>query len=174
MDTFDDLPLLPPELVVKWENIKKPFGGLFGDSVHIRVLSEIVADPDREFRPKDLERLAAASAPSIKKSLETLTSIGLLEERLLDSQRPFYRANLMSKRLTALTFLDYAIIDDRDGTDYMDDVIEDYCEDMFGFSAITGSINIIEDFQDTTAQFTIRDESFFAPVLVATLEGTAI
>jgi len=154
MDDFDDLPLLPSELVEKWENIKKPFGGLFGNSVPIRVLSEIVADPDREFRPKDLERLADATAPSIKKSLETLTSLGLLEERLHDSQRPFYRVNLTSKRLTALTFLAYAIIDDRDGTNCMDVAIKDYCEEMYGLSAISGTIDITRDFEETT--FTIE------------------
>lgn len=53
----------------------------------------------------------------------------LLENISTDSQRPVYRVNLASKRLIALTLLAYAITDDRDGTDCMQDAIRHYYDD---------------------------------------------
>lgn len=143
MDDFEDLPLLPPELIEKWESIKEPFGGMFGNSVLIRVLREIIADPNREFRPIELEKLTSATAPSIKKALDTLTSLDLLKNEFRDSQRPFYRTNLDSERLTALTLLAYAVTDDRDGTDYMDDAIKDYYDYVLRNKYESGVINNI-------------------------------
>jgi hypothetical protein len=66
--------------------------------------------------------------------LDALTDQGLLKKTSIDSQRPVYKANLESKRLTALTLLAYAVIDDRDGTDCMNQAIKDYCGDMLGVS----------------------------------------
>ena len=54
--------------------------------------------------------------------------MGLLFKDSDDPQHPVYVPNLDSKKLLALTFLAYAFIDDRDGTDCLDDAIKDYCE----------------------------------------------
>ena len=68
----EELLLLPEELEEAWESIKQPFGGLFGNTVFTRVLREIIADPYREFRPKDLEILTSASPPMIGEALKKL------------------------------------------------------------------------------------------------------
>jgi hypothetical protein len=129
MKDFDDLPLLSEEEEKRLEESKLPFGGLLGNSVHLRVLREIVADPWRDFKPKNLKLLTSASAPRIKDSLETLASLGLLKNVSDDQQRPVYKANLEDIRLTALTFLAYAATDARDGTNFMDEAIRFYCDE---------------------------------------------
>ena len=52
-----------------------------------------------------------------------------MENISCDSQRPVFRVNLSSKRLMALTLIAYAVTDDRDGTDCMDDAVRHYYED---------------------------------------------
>jgi len=120
----DTLPELPLELGIYLE---KPYGGLFGNSVLTRILEEIVSDPYQNYHPKDLEEIVNASSPSIRKSLSALTSIGILEKDEGKQKHPVYRANIDSKRLMALTFLSYAMLDDRDKTNCMDEAIIDYC-----------------------------------------------
>jgi hypothetical protein len=120
----DTLPVLPSELE---KYFKAPYGGLFGNSVMVNLVEEITADPYRNYRPKDLEKIINASAPSIRSSLSTLTLVGILEKDTGNQKHPLYRANVNSKRLMALTFLSYAILDDRDGTACMDEAIIDYC-----------------------------------------------
>ena len=109
--------------------LENPYGGLFGNTVQARIIEEVVADPDRIIRPKDLEKVASASAPSVRKSLEILTELGLLNKDSSDSKHPIYRVNSSSKKLTSLTLLAYAIIDDRDGTDLMNEELIAHCAD---------------------------------------------
>lgn len=120
----DNLPELPLKLGIYLE---KPYGGLFDNLVLTRILEEIVSDPYRNYYPKDLEEIVNASSPSIRKSLSALTSIGILKKDTGNQKHPVYRANIDSKRLMALTFLSYAMLDDRDGTSCMDEAIIDYC-----------------------------------------------
>lgn len=120
----DTLPTLPSGLE---RYIEKPYGGLFGNSVIVDLLEEIASDPYRNYHLKDLEEIINASSPSIRKSLSTLTSIGMLVKDVGNQKHPVYRANIDSKRLIALTFLSYAMLDDRDGTACMDEAIIDYC-----------------------------------------------
>lgn len=129
---FDDLPQLSEEDERKLDIGKLPFGGLLGNTVLLRVLREIVADPYREFRPKKLQILASSSPPRIKHALDALTTQGFLRNISMDSQRPVYMVNLESKQLIALTLLAYSVIDDRDKTNCMDEAIKDYCTDVFG------------------------------------------
>ena len=121
--TKEELPELPEELE---KYVEKPYGGLFGDNVQIRIIEEIVADPYRLYRPKHFEELTGGSQPSIRKALNSLTSLGLLEKDSTDKQHPIYRPNLKSRRIAAMTFLSLASIDDRDKTDCMDMAIADY------------------------------------------------
>lgn len=121
--TEEQLPELPEEFEVY---LDKPYGGLFGDNVQTKIVEDIIADPFRDYRPKYFEETTGASEPTIRKSLKNLTNLGLLEKDTSDIQHPIYRLNLDSKNIVALTFLSYASIDDRDGTDYMDEAIFDY------------------------------------------------
>jgi len=125
----EELPLLSADDEEKIRLGELPFGGFLGNSVLLRVIQEVIADPYREFRPKALKILASSSPPSIKKALDELVSSGFMENISEDTQRPVYKVNLQSKRLIALTHLAYAVTDDRDGTNCMDDAIEHYCND---------------------------------------------
>jgi len=106
--------------------VNKPYGGLFGNSVQVNVVEEIVADPYSNYRPKDLEEIIGASPPAIRRALGDLTTLGLLKKDLSDAQHPIYHPNLASKKIVALTFLAYAMTDDREGTDLMNTAIVDY------------------------------------------------
>lgn len=117
-----------PELPKGLEKfLKMPYGGLFGNNVQTMILEEIAADPYSVYRPKDFEELTGASAPAIRKSIKNLVELGLLIKEEGDIQHPSYKVNLKSKKLLALNFLAYASIDDRDGSNAMDDAICDYC-----------------------------------------------
>ncbi|MBN1236222.1 MAG: hypothetical protein JW999_09280 [Methanotrichaceae archaeon] len=142
MNDLSDLPLLSDEDERRLEFCRLPFGGLFGNTVLLRVIREITADPYREFRPKELEALTASSAPRIKNALEALVAQGLLENISSDSQRPVYKANLSSKRLMALTLLAYAVTDDRDGTDCMNDAVRHYYDERLSEAAQVREIGI--------------------------------
>ncbi|NQE45898.1 hypothetical protein C5S31_07750 [ANME-1 cluster archaeon GoMg2] len=106
--------------------VNKPYGGLFGNSVQVNVVEEIVADPYSNYRPKDLEEIIGASPPAIRRALGDLTTLGLLKKDLSDAQHPIYHPNLDSKKIIALTFLAYAMTDDREGTNLMNTAILDY------------------------------------------------
>lgn len=101
-----------------------PYGGLFGDTVLARVVEEIIADPHSSYRPKDLEELAGASAPSIRDALATLTRLDLLKAS--KDKHPVYIVNIKSKKFVALTLLAYASLDDREQCGCMDTAIRDY------------------------------------------------
>jgi hypothetical protein len=119
----EELPEIPRELE---RYVDKPYGGLFGNSVQVKVVEEIVADPYSNYRPKDLENILEASPPSIRTALFNLTALGLLVKDTSDTQHPIYHVNMDSKKLIALTFLAYATMDDREGSDLMNTAIIDY------------------------------------------------
>ena len=117
----------PPPLPEDLERyIDKPYGGLFGDSAICKLVEEIVADPHAEYRLADLEELIDGSQRSIARALKVLSTLGLLIKDESDRLHPLYRVNLNSRKLLALTFLAYAVVDDRDGTNCMDLAIRDY------------------------------------------------
>lgn len=119
---------IAPKPPKDWErNSDLPFSGLFGDTAQLRVLQEIVADPHSDYRPKDLRELTGLSEPSVGKAVSALVAVGILKNISNDRRRPIYRANTSSRKLMALTFLAYAMIDDRDGTEAMDHAIRHYC-----------------------------------------------
>ena len=122
--TDEEPPLLPRELE---DYLGKPYGGLFGTGVNARVVEQVVADPYRDYRPKDLMELEKASAPAIRRALADLTRLGLLVRDRSDRQHPVYRVDRSSKKLVALTLLAYASLDDRDGCNCMDAAVLEYC-----------------------------------------------
>lgn len=107
-----------------------PYDGLFGDSNLVSVLEQVIADPYVEYHPIDLARLTKETPPTVRKSLKILTSLGLLIKDKTDIRHPVYMVNTDSKRYLALTFLAYAILDDKLGTDTMDRAIADYCDSV--------------------------------------------
>lgn len=130
--------------------VNQPYGGLFGDTVHAKVIEEMVADPYRTYHPKDIQDMTDASAPAIRKTLRELTNIGLCIKDSSDKQHPTYQINLNNKRTIALTFLAYAVLDDRDRTDCMNEAIRHYCqsvlkEEFFPIAAATSQDGSYED-----------------------------
>lgn len=126
----DNLPELPSSVE---EYIGVPYGGLFGETVITHVVREIVADPEREFRPRYLAKMTGKSNVSVRDALEKLVDQNFLTKEYMDPQRPVYRVNPGSKRLDALTFLAYAVIDDREGTHCMRDAVFEYCRREVAF-----------------------------------------
>ena len=123
----------------------RPFGGLFGDSHLSRIIAQIIADPFQVYRPKDLEELAEASAPSTRKALRILTRLGLLVRNDTDRQHPSYTVNLDSKKYLALTLLSYSVVDDSIGTDCMDDLIAEYYDSDLRDRYESNSSSVRED-----------------------------
>jgi hypothetical protein len=105
-----------------------PYAGLFGDTVIARVVEEIIADPHSAYRPRDLEELTGASAPSVRDALSTLTRLGLLASS--GGKHPVYTVDRSRKTFVALTFLAYAVLDDRENSDCMHTALRHYGETL--------------------------------------------
>ena len=105
-----------------------PYAGLFGDTVIARVVEEIIADPQSAYRPRDLEELTGASAPSVRDALSTLARLGLLASS--GGKHPVYTVDRSQKTFVALTFLAYAVLDDRERSDCMHTALRHYCETL--------------------------------------------
>jgi len=107
--------------------LDKPFDGLLGDTAELRVLQEIVADPHSNYTHRELMDLTGLSDPSVRRGIRVLIDHGIIRNMSSARRSPLYRANLDSKKLTALTFLSYASLDDRSGSASMDDAVRHYC-----------------------------------------------
>lgn len=107
-----------------------PYNGLFlnslRDSLQIRMIEEIVADPYHDYRPIEFKKLLKASDPAIRTALKNLIKQGIIVKNDKDKQHPRYTPKIGSKRLVALTFLAFAVQDDEEGTNFMDDAIIEY------------------------------------------------
>ena len=108
--------------------LAKPFDGLFGDTAELRVLQEIVADPYSDYAHHDLMELTGLSDPSVRRGVRVLIDQGIIRNVSPARRNPLYRANLDSKKLTALTFLAYASLDERTGSRSMDGAVRHYCD----------------------------------------------
>jgi hypothetical protein len=108
--------------------LDKPFDGLFGDTAELRVLQEIVADPYSNYTHRELMDLTGLSDPSVRRGIRVLIDHGIIRNMSSARRSPLYRANLDSKKLTALTFLSYASLDERTGSLSMDDAVRRYCD----------------------------------------------
>lgn len=110
----------------EWDFSDVPYAGLFGDTVIARVVEEIIADPHSAYRPRELEELTGASAPSVRDALGTLTKLGLLSSS--GGKHPVYTVDKTKKTFVALTLLAYAVLDDRKESDCMHTALKHYCE----------------------------------------------
>ncbi len=106
----------------------RPFDGLFGDTAELRVLQEIVADPYSDHSHRDLMELTELSDPSVRRAVRVLTTAGVIRNISTARRSPMYRANQDSRRLSALMFLTYAILDDKTGSETMDGAVAHYCD----------------------------------------------
>lgn len=138
MERPGDVELLP---TADDQLVGSPFGGLLGNSVAVRVLNQIVADPYTVYTTHSLGNLAGATPPRVREALTHLAAIGFLLKDSNNPNRPLYRANPDSKRLIALTLLSYAVLDDHHSTSHFDTAILDYLAGEYrprtGFSVIT-------------------------------------
>jgi hypothetical protein len=112
------------------DSIEMPFGGLLGNSVIVRVLQELVADPTSTYSQSDLSKLTESSMPSVKDAIVRLEGIGLLRKTNKNKKHPSYVVVSRSKSFIALTLLAYAVLDDRQGSSIMEDAMSEYLEDF--------------------------------------------
>ncbi|KAF1074799.1 hypothetical protein [Methanogenium sp. MK-MG] len=120
--TKKELPVLSLE---EETYLNEPYGGLFGDTVLASVVEELVADPTMDYRPKYLVDITGKSEKSIYDALKKLSILGLIEKKD-DEKHPAYRVRVESKKFAALSFLAYAMLDDRNRTDCMNMAVGDY------------------------------------------------
>lgn len=106
--------------------LDQPYGGLFGNSVIASVVEELIADPTMDYRPAYLQEITGKSPKSIYTALKKLLDLGLIERTTGDEQHPVYRVKIESKKFVALSFLAYAMLDDRNGSDCMNFAIHEY------------------------------------------------
>ena len=106
----------------------KPYGGLLGDSVALRVVEELVADPDTVYAPTDLAELTDASPPAVRKVLNELVELRFVMLANKNPKRPIYRVAKSANRFLALELLAYARLDDREGTTLFQDRIREMAD----------------------------------------------
>ncbi len=157
--------------MVRKDNLRKygslPYDGLLGDSNIVSVLEEVIADPYMEYRPIDLVGLTGETSPTVRKSLKTLTSVGLLLKDKTDLRHPVYRVNTKSKKYLALNLLAFAVLDDKLGTDRVDRIIANYCDtvlrEKYKIGEISEFANVVslnqELFEQTASPETVMDAS---------------
>lgn len=138
--------------------IDSPFGGIFGDAALAQVVQEIVADPHSLYRPKDLVELTGCTAPTIRDALKTLTDLGLLIKH--GDKHPVYSVNTECKRFVALTFLSFAILDDREGSECMDTAIKHYCKTVLGSEVASRAVATVGEYKLVNSQLSTSEPSY--------------
>lgn len=119
----EELPIITRE---EETYLNQPYGGLFGNSVIASVVEELVADPTMDYRPGYLKDITGKSDRSIHTALKKLVNLKLIEKVAGDDKHPVYHVRVESKKFVALSFLAYAMLDDRDCSDCMDVAIHEY------------------------------------------------
>lgn len=102
-----------------------PFGGILGNSVIVRVLEQFIADPDSAYSISDLAKLTNSSKPAVSDSIEQLKRFSILRTINKNKTRPQYVIRKNINKLTALILLQYAVIDDEQGTELMMEAISE-------------------------------------------------
>jgi hypothetical protein len=107
-------------------SLDRPFGGLLGNSVIVRVVNELVSDPYVSYTTTEVAEFTQSSVPSVRDALAVLVSEKFLTQDASHPKRPMYSVNPDSKRLIALTLLSYAALDDTLGTNHFDNAVLEY------------------------------------------------
>jgi hypothetical protein len=115
-------------------DVDVPFGGLFGSISQQRVLQELVADPYSTYTPRDLTELTELTEPTVREAITALLRLGILRNISRRKMRPVYQVNQDSKRMVAMMFLSYAILDDEYGEDHLTDAVKCYLESVHSTS----------------------------------------
>lgn len=103
-----------------------PFGGILGNNVIVRIVEELIADPESVYSPTDLSELTSSSAPQVRKSIERLLKAGFVKPANRSEKRPVYKVDTSTNKFVALTLLAYAAIDDKEKTNLMLRAIKQY------------------------------------------------
>lgn len=102
-----------------------PFGGVLGNAVIIRVLEQLIADPDSSFNLSILSKLSKSSVPQVKEALEQLESVGFVKMISNSQKRPIYIVNKECNRFVALTLFAYSVVDDAFSSNVMKDALRE-------------------------------------------------
>jgi hypothetical protein len=108
----------------------EPFGGIIPDTVKGRVLAEIVADPFSEYTPGMMGELTDNHPRYANKALQELAEVGVVRKKETRGRQPVYEACMGSRKMTALTFLALAVVDDEKDQSCMDDAICEYVKHL--------------------------------------------
>jgi len=127
--------------------LDQPYGGLFGNSVIASVVEELIADPTMDYRPAYLQEITGKSHKSIYTALKKLLDLGLIERKSGDEQHPVYRVRIESKKFVALSFLAYAMLDDRGDSDCMNFAIHKYYNSVLREKFEPRAIGTIEKYR---------------------------
>ncbi len=125
--TSDEISTIPKEL---WDYAEMPYGGLFGRSVIVRIVEEMIANHTGKYRIKDLSEIIGASENQIANILKVLLRLKLVKTENIDTRWPLYTINEKSKQAVALSLLALGVLDDRDGSNSMNAAIEHYYLDI--------------------------------------------
>jgi hypothetical protein len=119
------VPVLPKQFE---KYIEFPYGGLFGRAPIVQVVEEIIADPHSKRTVKETSKLLELPKESVKHVFTVLSGLNIMIHEK-KGKKNVYTVNLDSKQVIALTFLAYAVGDDRDkNVNCMDRAIVDYYE----------------------------------------------
>jgi hypothetical protein len=121
------------------EEMTMPFGGLLKDTIYNRVLAFITADPNSDFKVKEMAELVEGNRSKVGDALRDLEKQGILANISHDRRHPVYRPRQDSLRLRALVFLAYAVVDDRDGTSLMGSSVLDFAAAICRSSELTSN-----------------------------------
>lgn len=144
----EDLPVITEEEEMF---LDQSYGGLFGNSVIASVVEELIADPTMDYRPAYLQEITGKSSKSIYTALKKLVDLRLIERKTGDEQHPIYRVRIESKKFIALSFLAYAMLDDRDGSDCMNFAIHEYYNSVLREKFEPQAIGTLEKYRIVSA-----------------------
>jgi hypothetical protein len=117
------------------EFVGQPFDGLLGDTIHLKVLARLIAEPCRQYRVVDVAEETESTSGTVSKIMRTLEGLRFVEEVVPGAKHPVYRVCCESNKLMALTILALAIRDDRDGSELMNDTVRHYYKNILSTGA---------------------------------------
>ena len=105
------------------------FTSILGNSVIIKVIQEFIADPDEPYSISYMHELTDSSKPAVREAFDLLLKSKMIEQVNKNNKRPLFKIDKKSNRFIALTLLSYAILDDINKSDIMNEAIKEYIVD---------------------------------------------
>jgi predicted AAA+ superfamily ATPase len=106
------------------------FTSILGDSVLIRVVQEFIADPDEPYSISYMHELTGSSKPAVRDAFNLLLDSKLINRANKNDKRPLFKIDKKSNRFIALTLLSYAVLDDFNKTNIMEEAIKQHIGNM--------------------------------------------